>query len=155
MWLHPRSNLIWDQRSQFRVKFREDWDIETNNSANSWINQTYQQLLLKFCQKLTYIQPSGWNWGSHALNEIKALIRQIETSHDANRKIQLIELQTQSQPTTKSNCSNTKIHLMRRPNPSQANYKIQAAKVQYDIYSLLQRLRVNKMRSEHEEKVKI
>ena len=37
----------------------------------------------------------------------------------------------------------------------QANYKIQAAKVQYDIYSLLQRLRVNKMRSEHEEKVKI
>ena len=36
----------------------------------------------------------------------------------------------------------------------QANYKIQAAKIQYDIYSLLQRLRVNKMRSEHEEKVK-
>ena len=37
----------------------------------------------------------------------------------------------------------------------QANFKIQAAKIQYDVYSLLQRLRVNKMRSEHEEKVKV
>lgn len=42
-----------------------------------------------------------------------------------------------------------------RDGPSKkANYKIQAAKVQYDIYSLLQRLRVNKMRSEHEEKMR-
>jgi len=42
-----------------------------------------------------------------------------------------------------------------RDGPSKkANYKIQAAKVQYDIYALLQRLRVNKMRSEHEEKLR-
>merc|ERR1719361_519371 len=42
-----------------------------------------------------------------------------------------------------------------RDGPSKkANYKIQAAKIQYDIYSLLQRLRVNKMRSEHEEKMR-
>ena len=35
----------------------------------------------------------------------------------------------------------------------QANYKIQGAKLQYDIYALCLRLRDNTFRAEHEEKV--
>ena len=37
----------------------------------------------------------------------------------------------------------------------QANYKIQGAKLQYDIYALCLRLRDNTFRAEHEEKVDI
>ena len=36
---------------------------------------------------------------------------------------------------------------------SQANYKIQGAKLQYDIYALCLRLRDTTFRAEHEEKV--
>jgi hypothetical protein len=35
----------------------------------------------------------------------------------------------------------------------QANYKIQAARLHYDIYALTQRLRLMTMRAEHEEQV--
>ncbi len=35
----------------------------------------------------------------------------------------------------------------------QANYKIQAARLHYDIYALTQRLRHTTMRAEHEEQV--
>ena len=44
--------------------------------------------------------------------------------------------------------SNSSTHL-------QANYKIQGAKIQYDIYALCLRLRDTTFRAEHEEKVRL
>ena len=104
-------------------KTREDWDIKTNNSANSWINQTYQQLLFKFCPKCAFIQPSGWNlW--------EACFEWDKSSHQANWNLSWCKPQNPIDPTSNSISANYKIQLFQHQNPSYANIKPISGKLQ-------------------------